>query len=115
MKAELTLPEELTRAIVEGVTERLIPLLSGIVTREPVPEVFDKKSLAGYLKVSESTLSKLVSNKQIPHFKVAHGQSGSVRFYRRDIERWIMRQTIRDVNETRERDKERLREVRRTG
>ena len=59
--------------------------------------VFNKKSLSEYLNVSESTINKLVSNKQIPHFKIQQGQSGGVRFSKKDIDRWIQRQTIPEI------------------
>lgn len=97
MKTQLE-PEEI-RAIAEAVLEQIKPLMisgNGKQTREDV--IFDKKALAEYLKVSESTISKMVSNKQIPHFKIQAGQSGAVRFRQREIDKWIQRQTIPDCN-----------------
>ena len=97
MKAELTLPPELVDQIADKVIERLKPLLSGNGKHEE-DIVFDKKALSSYLKLSESTINKLVSNKQIPHFKIHQGQSGGVRFYKRDIDKWIARHTIPEIN-----------------
>jgi excisionase family DNA binding protein len=60
--------------------------------------IFDKKKLAEYLGVSVSTISKLVSNKQIPYFKMQAGQSGAVRFRQQEIEKWILQKRIPDIN-----------------
>jgi excisionase family DNA binding protein len=98
-KAEMrtTLEAEDIQAIAEAVIEKLKPLL---VSNNGHSEdrVFDKKGLAEYLNVSMSTINKLVSNKQIPHFKINHGSAGGVRFYKRDIDKWIRKQTIPDIN-----------------
>jgi excisionase family DNA binding protein len=59
--------------------------------------IFDKQGLADYLKVSISTVNKMVSNKQIPHFKIQSGQSGGVRFNKKDIDKWIKKQTIPEI------------------
>jgi excisionase family DNA binding protein len=94
---KVTLEQEDIQAIAEAVIEKLRPLL---VSNNGHSEdrVFDKKGLAEYLNVSLSTINKLVSNKQIPHFKINHGSAGAVRFYKRDIDKWIQRQTIPDIN-----------------
>lgn len=97
MKAELTLPQELVQEIALKVAELLKPMLSGNGKHE-ADIVFDKKSLAEYLRVSESTINKLVSNKQIPFFKIQQGQSGGVRFHKRDIDKWRQRHTIPEIN-----------------
>lgn len=97
MKAELTLPPEIIRAIASEVVELLRPMLAGNGKAEP-DVIFDKKTLASYMKVSESTINKLVSDKRIPHFKINQGQSGGVRFNKRDIDKWISRQTIPEID-----------------
>ncbi len=89
---------EAYRAIAEMVLEHLRPLLSGSGRSAGEDVIFDKKTLAEYLHVSESTINKMVMNKQIPHFKIQAGQSGAVRFRQRDIDKWIQRQTIPDIN-----------------
>lgn len=96
MKIELE--QQDIEAIINGLFERLRPHLSGTESYNSSQDVFDKNDLAAYLKVSVSTINKLDMNKEIPHFKVAAGQSGSVRFYRRDIDKWISNHTIPDVN-----------------
>ena len=84
-------------AIAQKVIELIKPMLSGNGKHED-NIVFNKKSLSEYLNVSESTINKLVSNKQIPYFKIQQGQSGGVRFSKKDIDRWIQRHTIPEIN-----------------
>ena len=95
MKA--TLEQEDIEAIALKVAELLKPMLAGNGRHEE-DIVFDKKALSSYLKLSESTINKLVSNKQISYFKIQQGQSGGVRFYKRDIDKWIARHTIPEIN-----------------
>jgi excisionase family DNA binding protein len=88
------------QAIASAVVDMLKPMLSscngsGKHSREEV--ILDKKGAAEYLKVSESTISRMVSNKQIPHFKIQAGQSGAVRFRQRDLDKWIQRQVVTSV------------------
>lgn len=93
MQANLTLPPELVKAIASEVVELIRPMLSGNGKHEGQDKVFDKKALAEYLHISSSTISKMIVNKQIPYFKIQPGQSGGVRFYKRDIDKWIARNT----------------------
>jgi len=98
---KVTLEAEDIELIVTKVIEAIRPLLvsnNEHSNGHSEDRVFDKKGLAEYLNVSMSTINKLVSNKQIPHFKINHGSSGGVRFYKRDIDKWIQRQTIPDIN-----------------
>lgn len=81
------------------VVELIKPLLSNNARQEKEDIIFDKKGLSQYLHISESNLNKLVSNKQIPFFKMQAGQSGGVRFYKRDIDRWIQRKTTPDIQD----------------
>ena len=97
MKAELTLPQELVEDIADKVIEKLKPIMACNGKNEDV--IFDKKGLAEYLNMSESTVNKLLSNKQIPFFKIQQGQSGGVRFFKRDIDRWIHKNTIPEINQ----------------
>jgi excisionase family DNA binding protein len=85
------------QSIATAVTEMLKPFMAGHGKHQSEDVIFDKQGLAAYLKVSASTVNKLVSNKQIPHFKIQPGQSGGVRFYKRDIDKWISRQTIPEI------------------
>jgi len=89
-------PEDI-QAIAGAVMDMLKPVIAGKCQHEAVDTIFDKKGLSAYLKLSESTVNKLVSNKQIPHFKIQPGQSGGVRFYKRDVDRWIAKHTIPEI------------------
>lgn len=93
-----TLEPEDIKGIAVAVTELLKSVIASNGNGKHEDVIFDKKALAAYLKVSESTINKMVSNKQIPHFKIQSGQSGGVRFYKRDIDKWIQRQTIPGYN-----------------
>jgi len=93
-----SLEAEDIQAITAAVIETLKPMLSGNGKSAGGEVIFDKKALAAYLHISESTLNKMVMNKQIPHFKIQAGQSGAVRFRQRDIDKWIQRQTIPEIN-----------------
>ena len=93
-----SLEQDDIQIIVSAVVEALKPMLSGNGKQDAGDVVFDKKGVAEYLKVSVSVIDKMVSKKEIPHFKIQPGQSGGVRFFRKDIDRWISRRTIPDVN-----------------
>lgn len=95
MKTQLE--QEDIQAIAAAVIEQLKPLLSNGKRDDSSDTVFNKKTLATYLHVSEGTINRMVSQKQIPHFKIQAGQSGGVRFRQRDIDKWIARQTIPDI------------------
>lgn len=94
--------------IVTKTVEAIRPMLAAISKHED-NAVFDKKGLAQYLKVSESTLNALVSNRQIPYFKISSGQSGGVRFRKKDIDRWIQQQTTPAVYQVNYNIKQKLR------
>jgi len=95
MKAELE-PQDI-QAIASAVAEMLKPVIAGKGKNESDDAIFDKKGLSSYMKISESTINKLVSNKQIAHFKIQSGQSGGVRFHKKDINRWIAKHTIPEI------------------
>lgn len=84
------------QTLANAVAEVLKPHIARNAGHKAEDIVYDKKELAEYLRLSESTINKLVMNKQIPHFKIQPGQSGGVRFFKRDIDKWINRQTVPD-------------------
>lgn len=86
--------EEDIQSITSSLLEKLKPFLCSVEVREDQDAVYDKKGLAAYLKLSESTVSKMVSDLQIPFFKIQAGQSGGVRFRKKEIDKWITRRTI---------------------
>nr|WP_298173709.1 helix-turn-helix domain-containing protein [Acidithiobacillus sp.] len=59
-------------------------------TRTTEAEILTIKQVAGYLKVTERTIYRLVAAKKIPAFKVG----GTWRFSRADIDRWIKQQSM---------------------
>ena len=86
-------------AIAERVIELLRPVLSGNGNNEDKDMIFNKAELAEYLRTSVSTISKLVSNNEIPFFKIASGQSGGVRFNKKDIDKWTVKRSVPEVNQ----------------
>lgn len=92
-----TLEDSDISAIASAVAELIRPLLAGNGKAETPDKVFDKRTLSEYLLISSSTISKMVMNKQIPYFKIQQGQSGGVRFYKKDIDKWVSRQTIPEL------------------
>lgn len=56
--------------------------------------IMNKKELAAYLRLSESTVSDLVSDGKIPYIKLSPGQSGGVRFSRRAIDKWLQEKAV---------------------
>ena len=94
-----TLEPEDIQAIAGAVAEIIRPMLSGNGRHEAEDKVFDKKGLSQYLQISSSTINKMIVNKHIPFFKIQAGQSGGVRFYKRDIDKWINRHTIPEINQ----------------
>lgn len=92
-----TLEPEDIQAIAGAVAELIRPLLSN-GKDETSNKVFNKKGLSEYLLISPSTINKMIVNKQIPYFKIQAGQSGGVRFYKKDIDKWISRQTIPEID-----------------
>ena len=92
MKSELE--QQDIEAIAQRVKEILKPMLSGNGKNETVDIIFNKKGLAKYLLTSRSTIDKLVSNNQIPFFKISKGQTSGVRFNKKAIDRWIKNKTV---------------------
>jgi predicted DNA-binding transcriptional regulator AlpA len=84
--------------IASAVAEKLKPILASVKPVDDSNEIFDKKSLAEYLKVSVSLINQLVSSRAIPHFKLSKGKSGGVRFQKKSIDSWIAKQTAPAIN-----------------
>ena len=56
-----------------------------------IEEVFDVKELTKYLRCSESTVRKLIRQKEIPNFRVAN----RILFKRALIDAWIQNQCLK--------------------
>jgi excisionase family DNA binding protein len=52
-------------------------------------DILDCKELGFYLKVKSSTIRVWVSQGTIPFLKLQPGEKGTVRFDRKEIDRWI--------------------------
>ncbi len=66
------LEQEDIQQIAAAVFEMLKPLISG--NSIPGEDIFDKNSLADYLKVSPGTINKMVTDRAIPFFKISEGK-----------------------------------------
>lgn len=58
-------------------------------------EIFTLREVADYLKVTDRTIYRLLSEKQIPAFKVG----GAWRFRRAELDTWIKQRTVADAYE----------------
>ena len=56
-------------------------------------EVFDVKELTRYLRCSDSTVRKLIKNKEIPNFRIAN----RIYFKKALIDMWIQSQCLKSV------------------
>ena len=56
-------------------------------------EVFDVKELTKYLRCSDSTVRKLIKNKEIPNFRIAN----RIYFKKELIDIWIQNQCLKSV------------------
>lgn len=97
MEAKLTVPQELIDEIAGKVIEKLIPLISNWKRVED-DKIFDKKRLAEYLSVSQSCINKMIVEKKIPYIKIGEGQSGGVRFSKKEIDKWVAKHSVPEIN-----------------
>lgn len=56
-------------------------------------EVFDVKELTKYLRCSDSTVRKLIKNREIPNFRIAN----RIYFKKALIDIWIQNQCMKSV------------------
>lgn len=56
-------------------------------------EVFDVKELTRYLRCSDSTVRKLIKNKEIPNFRIAN----RIYFKKALIDMWIQNQCLKSM------------------
>jgi excisionase family DNA binding protein len=87
---KLTLEEGDLETLALMIEERLRPLLSGNGKHEADDMIFNKKTLSAYLGVSQSSIDKMIVNKQIPYAKIG----GLVRFSRKAIDKWVAKKTV---------------------
>jgi excisionase family DNA binding protein len=89
MNIELAVPPELLEKIIEGLFEKIRPLLTpldkhGAGSEEDI--IFDVKELSEYLEVSKKWIYEQTHLKAIPHYKLGNKQ---VRFRKKDIDAWL--------------------------
>ncbi len=84
---------------IEAIAARVLELVRPLVSVNSIPgeDIFDKNSLAKYLKVSPGTVNKMVSDHAIPFFKISEGKCGGVRFRRKEVDEWIKKRTLPDL------------------
>lgn len=56
-------------------------------------EIFDVKELTRYLRCSDSTVRKLIKNREIPNFRIAN----RIYFKKALIDIWIQNQCLKSV------------------
>ncbi|RAU92485.1 helix-turn-helix domain-containing protein [Paenibacillus sp. YN15] len=86
----VNLIEALKSDISSGLEKSLIEKLTPIIKQKLYANVFDLKEAAQYLKVSESTLRRMIAEKEIPFFRIR----GQLFFRQADIDCWIEAQVV---------------------
>lgn len=94
MKAELTLPTELIDEIVDKLLHRLNLILENNGKKVEDDIIFDVPGLAKYLNVSKQWVYERTHLKEIPHIK----KQGLLRFRKKDIDKWLNKDTIPPVD-----------------
>lgn len=79
-----TFEKEDIEAVVEGVVNRLKPVLLKM-HNEKEDTIFDVKGLSDYLKVKPRWVYQRTSLKEIPYIKF----NGTLRFSKKDVDRWL--------------------------
>lgn len=85
--------QALRAEIAEGLEQKLLDRLTPIIEQRLYGNVFDIKEAVKYLSVSESTLRRMVADREVPYFM----QRGQYFFRQTDIDRWIDRQVSENV------------------
>jgi excisionase family DNA binding protein len=75
------LRKDISNDLEQKLLDRLVPLIEQKLSGN----VFDFKQATEYLNLSESTLRRMVSDKEVPFFK----QRGQFFFRQNDLDRWI--------------------------
>ncbi|SHH03987.1 transcriptional regulator, AlpA family [Flavobacterium fluvii] len=75
--------------------EKAIKNLNVGETKAPVDELFDIAQVASYLKITKSTIYKLTSTSEIPHYKNGH----KLYFKKSDINEWIFSKRIKTCDD----------------
>lgn len=81
---QIALDDDDIQKIVNAVTERLRPFLSG--AKEEVHDLMDMEGLCAYLQVTPKWVHERTHLKEIPFIKLSNKQ---LRFRKKDIEKWL--------------------------
>ncbi|WP_199615505.1 helix-turn-helix domain-containing protein [Paenibacillus alkalitolerans] len=87
--------QALRAEIAEGLEKQLLDRLTPIIEKRLYGNIFDIKEATKYLGVSESTLRRMVADREVPFFV----QRGQYFFRQTDIDRWIDRQVAENMRE----------------
>lgn len=77
--------ESLRADIEQNLLNEIMEKLQPEINRRLYANIFDVKEAVRYLKISESTLRKMVKAKELPHFRLR----GQIFFRQIDIDRYI--------------------------
>lgn len=83
--------EALRADIVSGLKEELLNELQPEIERRLYYNIFDFQEGMRYLKVSESSLRRMVKDGEVPHFK----QRGNIYFRQMDLDKHIENRIVR--------------------
>jgi excisionase family DNA binding protein len=91
LKAELTIPPEIIRAIAEEVASILKPMMKRLDTPKQMDGLMGMDELAKYLGgVSKDWIYQRTAKNEIPFVKIGH----LTKFSRSDIDRWLSAQVV---------------------
>jgi len=96
MKIEFE-PQDI-QVIVEGVIDRLKPLLSKNGSNNNDDTILDVPGLCNYLRVTPKWIRERTHLKEIPYYKLSNKQ---LRFKKRDIDKWLDSLKTPAINEYR--------------
>ncbi|GAA0844472.1 hypothetical protein GCM10008915_47350 [Bifidobacterium pullorum subsp. gallinarum] len=91
MTATSDLIEALRADIVSGLKEELLNELQPEIERRLYSNILDFQEGVRYLKVSESSLRRMVKDGEVPHFR----QRGNIYFRQMDLDKHIENRIVR--------------------
>lgn len=91
MTATVDFIEAIRSDIKRELREEILGELQPEIERRLYANIFTFKEAAQYLKVSISTLRRMVKDREVPHFM----QRGNVYFRQTDLNKWIERRMVR--------------------
>lgn len=77
--------------IENGLLDKTLAILEPKINDMLYRNIFDSKEAASYLKISSATLSRLIRDKEIPHFKLR----GTLLFRQWELDEFISKRMIK--------------------